>query len=190
MQSFSPLHAFAFFILATSAFSAESLGQFNGQTDIGSPKLSGSATYDSAAQEYTLTGAGTNMWFGADQFHFVWKKMKGDFILRCRTEFLGKGAIAHRKIGWMVRPNLEPDDPYADTAQHGDGLCSLQYRRTKAANTDQIQLPITNADVLQFARGGNSLIFSVGHFGEPFVSRELTNFDFGDEVYAGLFICS
>src|ERR1051326_6128471 len=48
MQSFSPLHAFAFFILATSAFAAEALGQFNGQTDIGSPKLSGSATYDCA----------------------------------------------------------------------------------------------------------------------------------------------
>src|ERR1051326_6128470 len=101
MQSFSPLHAFAFFILATSAFSAESLGQFNGQTDIGSPKLSGSATYDSAAQEYTLTGAGTNMWFGADQFHFVWKKMKGDFILRCRTEFIGKGAIVSCRTGQL-----------------------------------------------------------------------------------------
>jgi hypothetical protein len=190
MQSFSPLHAFAFFILATSAFSAESLGQFNGQTDIGSPKLSGSATYDSAAQEYTLTGAGTNMWFGADQFHFVWKKMKGDFILRCRTEFIGKGAIAHRKIGWMVRPNLQPDAPYADCARHGDGLCSLQFRRVKGAVTEQVHLPLTNAEVLQFERKGTSFIFSGAHFGEPFVSCELTNLDLGDEAYAGLFICS
>jgi len=173
-----------------TAFSAESIGQFEGQTDVGSPKLSGSATYDSSTQEYMLSGAGTNMWFGSDQFHFVWKKMKGDFILRTRTEFIGKGAIDHRKIGWMVRPNLEPDAPYADTARHGDGLCSLQYRRTKGANTEQIQLPITNANVLQFERRGTSFIFSAAHFGEPFVSRELTNLDLGDEVYAGLFICS
>jgi len=176
--------------VANSAFSAESIGQFDGQTDVGAPKLSGSATYDSAAQEYTLSGAGTNMWFGADEFHFVWKKIKGDFILRTRTEFIGKGAIAHRKIGWMVRPNLEPDAPYADCAQHGDGLCSLQFRRAKGANTDQIRLPITNANVLQFERKGNSFIFSAARFGEPFVSGELTNFDLGDEIYAGLFICS
>src|SRR6266850_3223215 len=103
----------------TCGLSAETLGQFEGETDIGAPRLAGSATYDSATQEYTLSGAGTNMWFGADQFHFAWKKMKGDFILRTRTEFIGKGAIAHRKIGWMVRPNLEPDAPYADCAQIG-----------------------------------------------------------------------
>jgi hypothetical protein len=170
--------------------SAENLGQFDGQTDVCAPKLAGSASYDSASQEYTLSGAGTNMWFGADQFHFVWKKMKGDFILRTRTEFIGKGAIAHRKIGWMVRPNLDPDAPYADCARHGDGLCSLQFRRAKGANTEQIQLPITNANLLQFERKGTSFIFSGARFGEPFVSRELTNLDLGDEVYAGLFICS
>jgi TolB protein len=171
-------------------YCGESLGQFDGQNAVGAPKLTGSATYDSVTQEYTLSGAGTNMWFGADEFHFVWKKMKGDFILRTRTEFIGKGAIAHRKVGWMVRPNLEPDAPYADCAQHGDGLCSLQFRRTKGANTDQIRLPITNANVLQFERKGTSFIFSGAHPGEPFVSCELTNLDLGDEVYAGLFICS
>lgn len=179
-----------FISIATFGSSAQSLGPFEGQTDIASPKLAGSATYDSTTQEYTLTGAGTNMWFGADQFHFVWKKMKGDFILRTRTEFVGKGAIAHRKIGWMVRPNLEPDAPYADTAEHGDGTTSLQFRRTKGAVTEQIQLPMTYANVLQFERKGTSFIFSAAHYGEPFVSRELTNLDLGDEVYAGLFICS
>jgi hypothetical protein len=116
--------------------------------------------------------------------------MKGDFILRTRTEFIGKGAVAHRKIGWMVRPNLEPDASYADCAQHGDGLCSLQFRPMKGANTDQVRLPITNANVLQFERRGDRFIFSAARFGEPFVSGELTNPDLGDEVYAGLFICS
>src|SRR5882724_3216840 len=144
----------AFISVTPFGYAEETVGQFEGQTDIGTPKLAGSAAYDSATQEYTLSGAGTNMWFGADQFHFVWKKMKGDFILRTRTEFIGKGAIAHRKIGWMVRPNLEPDAPYADTAEHGDGTTSLQFRRTKGAITEQIQLPMTYANVLQFERKG------------------------------------
>jgi TolB protein len=165
-------------------------GQFDDHGDIGHPKLTGSASYDAGNQEYTLTAAGTNMWFGRDQFHFAWKKLKGDFILRTRFAFEGKGVDAHRKVGWMVRPTLDADAPYADAVEHGDGLTSLQFRRTKGANTEQIQLAITNADVLQFERKGNTYIFSAARYGQPFVSAQVTDLELGDEVFAGLFICS
>jgi Tol biopolymer transport system component len=168
----------------------DSLGDFDGQTGVGSPKLPGSVAYNAENQSYTITGAGTNMWFGTDQFHFVWKKLNGDFILRTRVEFVGQGAVEHRKVGWMVRPGLEPDAPYADCAEHGSGLTSLQYRPAKGADTLEIKLAITNADVLQFERRGGKYIFSAARHGEPFVSAELTNLDLGDAVYAGLFICS
>jgi TolB protein len=167
-----------------------SLGDFTGQTDVGSPKLSGAGRYDAATQAYTIAGSGINMWFANDQCHFVWKKLKGDFILRTRVEFIGKGAVEHRKIGWMVRPNLDADAPYVDCAEHGSGLTSIQFRRSKGDNTEEIQLAITNADVLQFERKGSNYIFSAAHYGEPFVSAELPNFDLGDDVYAGLFVCS
>ncbi len=166
------------------------LGQFAGHTDIGAPTLSGTANYDAANQAYTVTAAGTNMWFGRDQFHFLWKRMTGDFILRTRAEFSGRGADAHRKLGWIARPSLDADAAYADCAEHGDGLTSLQFRRAKGANTEQIVLPITNASVVQFERKGNNWIFSAARYGEPFVSRTLTNLDLGNEVYAGLFLCS
>jgi TolB protein len=166
------------------------VGQFERSGDIGSPQLEGSAKYDAATQQYTLSGAGTNMWFGRDQFHFLSRRMKGDFILRARIEFIGTGAVNHRKVGWMVRPSLEPDAPYADCAEHGDGLTSLQFRRASGTNTDQITLPVTNADVLQFERRGNTYVFSAARYGEPFVSRQLENLDLGEEVHAGLFICS
>lgn len=177
-------------LLSAGISRANPVGEFEDHGDVGAPKLAGAASYDTAKQEYTLSGAGTNMWLGMDQFHFMWEKMNGDFILRTRVEFVGKGAVAHRKIGWMVRPNLEPDAPYADCAEHGNGLTSLQFRRTKGANTEEIVLSVTNADVLQLERRGNRFIFSAARYGEPFVSGELTNLDLGDEVTAGLFICS
>jgi len=83
------------------------IGNFESHGDVGLPKLAGSASYDPARQSYTLSGAGSNMWFTTDQFQFLWRKMKGDFILRTRVEFIGKSANAHRKVGWMVRPSLE-----------------------------------------------------------------------------------
>jgi len=176
-------------ILPASAQPA-SLGQFEGQTDIGSPKSAGLASYDAVNQEYEIAGSGVNMWATRDEFQFLWKRMKGDFILRTRIEFIGKGVEPHRKIGWMVRPNLEADAPYADCAEHGNGLTSLQFRRSKGTNTEQIVLTVTNADVLQFERKGKTYIFSAAHYGEPFVRGELTSFDLGDEVYAGLFVCA
>ena len=165
-------------------------GEFEGNADIGSPKLAGSAEYDSANQVYTVAGAGSNMWFSSDQCHFVWKKLKGDFILRTRLEFLGAGAVPHRKAGWLVRPNLDPGAPHVDTAEHGSGLTSLQFRRAAGNKTEELTLAITNADVLQLERQGHSYTFSAAHYGEPFVSAQLPNLDLGDEVLAGLFVCS
>jgi Tol biopolymer transport system component len=167
-----------------------SIGEFDGETDVGNPKLPGSARYDAATQEYTLSGAGSNMWFGGDQFHFLWKKMKGDFILRARIEFLGAGSNNHRKVGWMIRRTLDGNSPCADAAAHGSGLTALQFRPTAGSNTEQFWLSISNADVLQFERKGDSYIFSAARYGEPFVSSILPEYKLGDEVYAGLFICS
>ena len=116
--------------------------------------------------------------------------MKGDFILRTRLEFVGAGVIAHRKAGWLVRPNLNPAAPYVDTAEHGSGLTSMQFRRAQGSNTEEITLAITNADVLQLERRGGTYIFSAAHYGEPFVSAELPGLDLGDSVMAGLFVCS
>jgi len=178
-------------IAGSSAFSQNApLGLFEANTDIGAPKLAGSSAYDAAKNEYTLSGAGTNMWANSDQFQFLYKKMKGDFILRARVEFIGAGKIAHRKIGWMVRPNLDADAPYVDCARHGVDLTSLQYRQAKGGISKQIELKIKNPDVIQFERRGSNYIFSAAHFGETFESTNFSDISLPDEVLAGLFICS
>jgi TolB protein len=168
----------------------DSLGEFDSQGDVGSPSVSGTASYDRVNQEYSVTGAGTDLWGAVDQFHFLSKKIKGDFILRSRIQFFGKGAHPKRKAGWMVRTGLQTDSPYADCAEHGNGETCLQFRRVAGGKTEEIMLGITNADVLQFERKGNTYILSAAHYGEPFVSAQVSDINLGDEVYAGLFICS
>ena len=166
------------------------LGLFAAHADVGAPKLPGSAAYEPAVREYTLTGAGTNMWGVSDQFQFLYRKLQGDFILRAGVEFIGAGKIAHRKIGWMVRPSLDPDAPYVDCARHGVDLTSLQYRLTQGGISAQKELPIKNPDVIQFERRGSNYIFSAAHTGETFVSTNFSDLALPDEVYVGLFICS
>jgi len=179
-----------FSLTSLLAFSQQhSVGAFAGQIDVGGPSKLGSATYDSEKQEYTVAGSGTNMWLGRDEFHFVWQRLKGNFILTSRAEFIGKGMEAHRKIGWTVRSSLDADAPHATAVVHGDGLTALQFRRTRAANTEEVRSAVQAADVLQLERKGDTFIMSVARFGEPFASEQVS-VALGDEVYVGLFVCS
>ncbi len=167
------------------------IGDFSDHADVGAPKIVGSASYNAAAQEYTLSAAGANMWATRDEFQFVWKQLKGDFIVRTRMEFLGPGVNNHRKVGIIARASLDADAPYADACEHGDRkLTSLQFRRTKGAITEQVVVPVTGADVLQLERRGDTFIFSAARPGEPFVSAEIKDLVLGEELFVGLFLCS
>ncbi|MEJ7587173.1 MAG: biopolymer transporter TolR, partial [Ferruginibacter sp.] len=90
------------------------MGVFEHHEDVGNPVKSGSAAYNPQTQEYTMEGAGENMWANLDQFHFLWKKIKGDFIITASIKFTGKGVAGHRKIGIIAREKLTTDSRYAD----------------------------------------------------------------------------
>lgn len=169
---------------------AAAVGQFQGHSDIGAPKLSGNTTYNAASQEYVLTASGTNMWGTRDEFQFAWRRLQGDFILQARVEFPGKGVDPHRKAGWIVRNSLDDDSPYVSAAVHGDGLTSLQSRLTKGAITTQIESASQGSDVIQLERRGNTYIFSAARRGDPYTTREIVDFDVGAEPYIGLFLCA
>ena len=166
------------------------IGHFEAHGDIGSPQIAGSAAYNAVSQEYSVSASGVNMWTTKDEFHFVWKKMKGDFILQARVELLGQGVDPHRKLGFLVRQSLAAASAYADAAVHGDGLTSLQFRRTKGAITEQVQSTVKSPDFVQLERKGNTYTMSVARFGEPLTTSTQPDLALGDEVYVGLFLCS
>ncbi|MCB0187256.1 MAG: hypothetical protein KDE31_23475, partial [Caldilineaceae bacterium] len=57
------------------------LGDFTGQSDIGNLHHVGSCTYDADGQIYTITAAGANIWGDHDDFHYLWRHMRGNFIV-------------------------------------------------------------------------------------------------------------
>ncbi len=178
-------------LLAPVARAAEAaVGQFATHGDVGAPEIAGSTTYDASIQAYRLSASGINMWTTSDQFQFASNKLKGDFIVRARLEFVGMGTDPHRKAGWIARATRDGDSPYVDACVHGDGLTSLQYRRTKGAITEQVQLNLRGGDVIQLERRGNTYIFSSARFGETFESAKLENIDLGEELDVGLFLCA
>jgi TolB protein len=184
------LSAFIFLPL-TAAFSQDgAIGLFEGHGDVGNGVKPGSATFIPATGQYVISGAGYNVWGDHDEFQYVWKKIKGDFIVYARAEFLGNWVNYHRKVGWMVRRSLEGSSAHVNAVEHGDGLTSLQFRRTSKAQTEEHKFKITKANILQLERRGNQFIMRAANYGEPFQTDTLENFDLGEEVYVGLFVGS
>jgi Tol biopolymer transport system component len=181
--------ATSFMILSINSF-AQKVGIFDGQTDVGKVLHHGSGTYNSSSDEYLISGAGANIWFTNDDFHFAWKKMKENFILHARAKFIGKGVEEHRKFGIMIRQSLDRSAPMVAATIHGNGLTSLQYRNAPHTNVEEKQLKISAPDVVQLERRGDTFIMSVAHFGETFVTRQISNIKFDEDVYVGLFVCS
>jgi TolB protein len=170
--------------------SSQKIGIFDGHEDIGTNVKPGSATYIPQTGQYVISGAGYNIWFDHDEFQYVWKKMTGDFIVYTRAEFLGTWVNYHRKVGWMVRKSLDGNSAQVNAVEHGDGLTSLQFRRTTGAQTEEQRMKLTHANIIQLERKGNMYIMRAAVYGEPFQTDTISGIDLGDEVYVGLFVGS
>jgi TolB protein len=180
-------------VLCATSPVQSSVGIFDGHGDVGQVRRAGSASYDAQRQEYVISGSGQNMWNDRDDFHFVWKRISGDFTLSTRARFIGTGVEAHRKIGWTIRPSLATNGIHVTAALHGDGLISLQFRRAVGGITEEAKsrdsLPDSDA-VIQLERRGGVYIMSVGRFGDSLTTNDLTGVSLPDSVYVGLFVCA
>ncbi len=78
-------------------------------TDIGSPKLAGSASEVDGG--WDIIAGGADIWEKSDQFHFVYKQLSGHFDIAVRIESF-TGAHLYSKAGLMIRQTLDPDSPH------------------------------------------------------------------------------
>ena len=171
------------------------LGLFDAQFDVGHPKIAGSGKYDPVTHSYDIKGSGYNVWFGRDEFHYMYKKIKGDFTATANFDFLGATGNAHRKIGWMLRQSTDDKAMSINAVSHGDGLTVLQWRSqngdTMKDPDDEIFFPEKTFEVVQLQRIGKRLIMRVGHVGEPLEtvgSHEMPAMP--DDALLGVFVCA
>ncbi len=183
-------------LLQFSSFAQQPVGQFDNHQDIGNPKLKGSASYDAATQEYTISGAGSNIWFNHDEFQFVYKKMAGNFILTADFAFSGDTAKAdgHRKIGWMIRESTDDGAASMNACKHIDGLTVLQWRPYRGMYMrdpeEELFYPKKGGQTFQLERNGNSVTMRVAHPGEPLQTVGTATIELKDSVLVGIYISS
>jgi TolB protein len=195
-RSLITLFSLLLIMLNTASAQSPKIGIFDTAVDVGKPKLAGSSTYDAAKQEYTLRGAGYNIWFNRDEFHYLANRIQGDFIVTADFEFPNPvGHDPHRKYGWMVRESLQEDAVHFTATIHGDGLTVAQWRMMRGAfmrdPQDELFFPKKKAQTIQLERKGKTYTMRIANAGEPLQSYgSVTMENIGNNPYVGLFVGS
>ena len=111
--------------------------------DVGSPSLAGSVTAVDAG--WDLVAGGVDIWDSADQFHFVFEDVAGDFDIAVRVESFTPAHL-YSKAGLMIRETLEADSAhlmfvlFADDAPRNNnlGAYEMQFRRAAGRGCEAI----------------------------------------------------
>lgn len=177
--------------LASAFAQAGPFGSFTHSDDVGDPPIKGSAEYDAATGQYKITGSGTDIWGKADQFHYVWRQMSGNFVVTATAKFLSEG-IGHRKAVIMLRQTLDTDSPFLQLAIHGDGTPSVQFRTTKGDTVNTVDFPNEGPGVwtLKLMRQGAAVTVWLAKDGAELRELGNTMTQLGSPVLVGLGVAS
>lgn len=123
----------------------------------------GDATY--ADGEYEVVGSGNDIWNTGDNFHFLFKEMSGNFIIKADTLLdVGNGDGTWAKAGPMIRDNLTAGSPYAFSMIRNQGQdFSPQWRDSQGSGAnydDSLILPGAEHDTtVGLERTGDNVIY-------------------------------
>src|ERR1019366_7644117 len=151
------------------------IGIFEGQSDIGSALVPGSASYDASTKQYTINSAGYNIWYTRDEFHYLWKKMSGDVSLSADVSFPVAQQPPHdRKVVVIIRQDLDDGSKEIMAAEHGTGMVHLAQRPAKNDSIKDMQYRISGSMLsgvtpqrIGIEKRGDSVALYISVQGEP-----------------------
>ena len=111
--------------------------------DVGSPQLPGYATPNGGG--WDLVAGGADIWETADQFHFVFQELRGDFDVAVRVESFTPAHL-YSKTGLMMRENLDTSSAHVmffvfsdnEPRNNNLGAYEVQFRPHAGDNCEAI----------------------------------------------------
>ncbi|HVZ85000.1 MAG TPA: hypothetical protein VG893_15100 [Terracidiphilus sp.] len=173
------------------------IGIFDGQSDVGTAVVPGSASYDAATGAYTVTSAGYNIWYTRDEFRYLWKKMSGDVSLAADASFPNPRGYGDRKVVLVIRQSLDDNSREAMLGEHGTGMIHLAWRPETAASISDMQyrfgggLEGVMAQRIGIEKHGDEVAIFISLKGEPMHQfGPPVKIHFDGPFYVGIGFCS
>ncbi len=134
------------------------IGIFEGQSDVGAALVPGSSSYNPSTKQYTIVSAGYNIWYGRDEFRFLWKKMSGDISLAANIDYPDSSGYFDRKAVLVIRESLDDDSKEALVALHGGGMIHLAWRPEKGHRIKDMEYRIGSRGGLPGGKSPDDLV--------------------------------
>ena len=156
-------------------------------TDIGSPGVTGSAGYTNG--NWTVAGGGSDIWGGADQFHFASTTVNGDGTLIAKVTSIQNTDTSSgwSKAGVMFRNNNTAGSANVSiVATYGEGV-SFQWRGTAGGQSSFLAVgSITTPVWVKLVRSAGTFTGSYSLNGSTWVQVSSQSVTMNSTVMAGL----
>ncbi|NIP51751.1 MAG: hypothetical protein GWN61_21335 [candidate division Zixibacteria bacterium] len=98
--------------------------------DVGSPSsVAGGAIFDATTDTWSITADGNDIWGNSDNFHYVYKYLKGDGQITAQVKSItGPGTDGWAKAGVMIREDLSGESKHAMMVMTPDFGAAFQWR--------------------------------------------------------------
>ena len=157
--------------------------------DIGEPLLAGNATYDDGL--FVIEAAGRDIWHEADEFHFVYQEITGDFEIIGEVLSLEETDWSS-KVGLMVRASLMPEsrNAYMYLNILSRERARFSSRTVDGGNTSGPTIDAQMPYWIRIVRVGDTLVGFVSDDGADWIEVGRVNMPLGEAVYAGIAVTS
>ena len=156
--------------------------------DVGITSPAGSGTQSSGV--FTVTGAGKDIWYASDQFHFFYQGLTGDGQIVARATSV-QDINAWSKVGVMIRSDLTVNAPYAFMLVTPENGVASQHRLASGVNAAGPTVTGVTVPVwLKLVRSGNDFTTSWSTDGTTWSVVDTVTIPMAQNVLIGLAVTS
>ncbi|WP_018759162.1 PQQ-dependent sugar dehydrogenase [Paenibacillus terrigena] len=159
------------------------------QLNIGLPALTGSASYDPGVDQFTVSGAGTDIWGKSDQFNYLYQPWTGDGAI---IALVSSQTNSHdfAKAGIMIRETLNANSKHVDLLLTPSNGFTFQYRTETGGASQSVKIASTSPAWVKLERKGNVIKGYVSNNGLNWGDLGNLTLNMNASLYVGLAVTS
>lgn len=155
--------------------------------------LGAAGSHSVSGGNHTLTGSGNDIWNNADNFHFMFVPLSGDFTLTATVSEFDPGTSTNEwvKAGLMAREDLSAGAVNFMARQRTDGQFSSQWRPvadgggSSTPGADRVVLG-NPGTTMQIQRVGDDFTTRYDDGAGNFIDIDTVNVPMADPIYVGV----